>query len=194
MEKDKMIICVLLIIIIALLVGLFYVMPNLRPDSALTFTSDSTIAEGGLLKVRLADKNGTPIVNQTVNITLVAKNNTSYSYNVKTDSSGTGSIKLDKGAGSYNVSASFDGNSKFKGSKATKKITVQKQAAQSSSSTSTTSNGLKYDINHLPPSNDPYPETKRYQIDQYHVRQEYADDYHSIVDLRTGERHGGYGN
>lgn len=53
---------------------------------------------------------------------------------------------------------------------------------------------LPYNINNLPPSNDKHPETKRYQIDQYTVKQEYSDGYHSYVDLRTGERHGGFGN
>lgn len=48
---------------------------------------------------------------------------------------------------------------------------------------------MKYDINNLPPSNDPYPETNRYFVDQYHVKQEYADGYMRTVDIRTGEIH-----
>ena len=74
--------------------------------------------------------------------------------------------------------------------------TVEKISSEDTAESVSSSQGesLPYDINNLPPSNDPHPETRRYQLDKYTVRQEYSDGYHSFVDLRTGERHGSFGN
>ena len=66
---------------------------------------------------------------------------------------------------------------------------TKEAATKTISSNSQSSSGTKYDINNLPPSNDPYPETNRYFIDENHVKQEYQDGYMRTVDVRTGEIH-----
>ena len=71
------------------------------------------------------------------------------------------------------------------GNNTSQNIEVKKVEAVQTSSQSSSS--FPYDINNLPPTNDPYPETNRYFIDQYHVKQEYADGYMRVVDIRTGE-------
>ena len=100
---------------------------------------------------------------------------------------------MDLKKGKYNVTVTYGGNENYTGNNTTQKLTIKEEVAQTQT-TSSESSSLPYSLNNLPPSNDPNPETKRYQIDEYHVRQEYSDDYHSIVDLRTGERHGSFGN
>lgn len=126
MEKNKLIIIALIIIIIVLLVGVFAVMPNMnKQDTNLTFENQSTLNEGDSLKINLTDANGTAISNQTVNITITDDESNS-TYSVVTNGNGTGTLKLDKTAGNYTVTATYGGNDKYKESNATKKITIKK--------------------------------------------------------------------
>ncbi len=204
MDNNKIIIIVLIAIIIALLVGIFAVMPNTnKQDAQLTFMNNDTIDEGGSIKIKLTDANGTAIANQTVNVTVTDENSTSGYYSVVTDGNGTGKLKLDNGPGKYNVTVSYGGNDNFNGCNAAQKVTIKEKekaveaqtssssssssssSASSSSSESSSSSG--YDINNLPPSKDPYPETARYYVDENYVMQEYADGYARTVDIRTGE-------
>ena len=76
MDKNKMIILALIVVIAALLVGMAaMMMPNMgKQDTKLKFKSNSTLTEGDSLKVKLTDANGTAIANQTVNIIITNKN------------------------------------------------------------------------------------------------------------------------
>ncbi|WP_458455913.1 Ig-like domain-containing protein [Methanobrevibacter sp.] len=198
MDNNKIIIIVLIAIIAALLVGIFAMMPNAsKQDTKLTFESNATLTEGDSLKIKLTDDNGTAIANQTVNVTITDKNNTSDYHSVVTDGNGTGKLKLDKDSGKYNVTISYGGNDNYAGCNASQKLTIKEKekaveaqtssssSASSSSSESSSSSG--YDINNLPPSKDPYPETARYYAGENYVMQEYADGYVRTVDIRTGE-------
>ncbi|MBE6508099.1 MAG: carboxypeptidase regulatory-like domain-containing protein [Methanobrevibacter sp.] len=199
MDNNKIIIIVLIAIIAALLVGIFAMMPNMsKQDTKLTFESNATLTEGDSIKIKLTDANGTAIANQTVNVTITDKNNTSDYHSVVTDGDGVGKLKLDKNSGKYNVTISYGGNDNFTGCNATQKLTIKEKekvveaqtsssssSASSSSSESSSSSG--YDINNLPPSKDPYPETARYYAGENYVMQEYADGYVRTVDIRTGE-------
>ena len=201
MDNNKIIIIVLIAVIAALLVGIFAMMPNMtKQDTKLTFESNATLTEGDSIKIKLTDANGTAIANQTVNVTITDKNNTSDYHSVVTDGDGVGKLKVDKNSGKYNVTISYGGNDNFTGCNATQKLTIKEKeksveaqtsssssssSASSSSSESSSSSG--YDINNLPPSKDPYPETARYYAGENYVMQEYADGYVRTVDIRTGE-------
>lgn len=199
MDKNKIIILALIVIIAALLVAIVAMMPNLnKQDTKLTIKGNSTIAEGDSIKIKLTDDNGTKLANAKVNIVITDEESTSDYHSVVTDSKGIGTLKLDKSAGNYTITANYGGDENYTGCNATKKITIEEkvveqapvqqstQSAQSSSSSSP----YKYSIDNLPPSNDPYPETNRVQYGDY-VYQDYEDGYRSIVDLRTGERTSG---
>ncbi|AMD17140.1 hypothetical protein TL18_03355 [Methanobrevibacter sp. YE315] len=199
MEKNKIIIIALIAVIIALLVGIVAMMPNTnKQDTKLIFEGNSTIAEGDSIKIKLIDNNGAELSNKEVNITVTDETKTSDYHSVVTDEKGVGTLKLDKSAGNYTIAANYGGNENYNGCNATKKITiegkvVEEQASQQSTQStqsSSSSSSSKYSIDNLPPSNDPYPETRRYQEGDY-VIQEYEDGYASVVDLRTGERTSG---
>ena len=131
-----------------------------------------------------------------MNVTVTDKNNASDYHSVVTNEKGVGTLKLDKDAGKYTVTVIYGGNDKYNGCNATKKITIEEEVveAEVTSSQSQASSGNPYSVNNLPPSNDPYPETSREQIDENTVMQKYEDGYISYVDLRTGKRtSGGFG-
>ena len=77
MENNKIIIT-LLIIIIALLVvfGVMYINPttNAKINTKITVTSNNTLHDGDSFSIALTDVNGTPLANQTVNITIIDAN------------------------------------------------------------------------------------------------------------------------
>ena len=131
MDKNKMIILALIVVIAALLVGMAaMMMPNMgKQDTKLKFKSNSTLTEGDSLKVKLTDANGTAIANQTVNIIITNKNK-STDHSVVTNEKGVGTLKMDKDSGKYNVTVSYGGNDKYKGCNVTKKITIEEKVAE----------------------------------------------------------------
>ena len=140
MDNNKIIIIVLIAVIAALLVGIFAMMPNMsKQDTKLTFMSNDTIDEGGSLKIKLTDANGTTIANQTVNVTITDKNNTRDYHSVVTDGDGVGMLKLDKGSGKYNVTISYGGNDKYNGCNASEKITIKEEVVEAQPASTSTS-------------------------------------------------------
>ncbi len=177
MDKNKIMIIVLIAIIAALLVGIFAMMPNTnKQDAKLTFKSDSSLEEGSPLKIKLIDANGTAISNQTVNVTITDDDSSNSYYSVVTSEKGIGKLNLDKSPGKYNVTISYGGNDQYNGCNATKKIKIEEKVVeatvdQSSSAPSSSSthviigeDGYYYRVDdngnileHLGPSSQYYP-------------------------------------
>lgn len=192
MEYNKIIIIlVIILVILAAAIGvMFLTSANAKELTNIKITSSNEQNEGGNLSVILIDLNGTPISNESLNISITNSNGIPVmGKSVKTDSKGEINLNLDLKKGEYKVNVTYKGNQKYAGINTTQKLTIKEAVTStpSSSSSSSQSSGTPYDINNLPPTNDPYPETKRYYTDQYHVRQEYADGYMRSVDIRTGE-------
>ena len=192
MEYNKIIIIlVIILVILAAAIGVMFLNSvNAKEPSSIKITSSNEQNEGGNLSVILTDLNGTPISNESLNISITNSNGIPVmGKSVKTDSKGEINLNLDLKKGEYKVNVTYKGNQKYAGINTTQKLTIKEAVTStpSSSSSSSQSSGTPYDINNLPPTNDPYPETKRYYTDQYHVRQEYADGYMRSVDIRTGE-------
>ena len=126
MENKNIIILVLIVVIvIAILVGIFATMSHVnKQDTNLTFKSNSTITEGDSIKIRLTDANGTGIANQTINVTIRDKDKFSDYHSVVTDKKGSGTLKLDKKPGKYEIIISYEGNDNYAGSNATKKVKI----------------------------------------------------------------------
>ena len=142
MDKNKIIILALIAIIAALLVGFVAMMPNTnKQDTKLTFKSNSTIANGDSIKIKLTDDNGTKLVNQELNITIIDDKSRSDYYSVLTDDKGKGTLEIHKDAGDYTIAANYGGNEKYNGCNATKKITVEEEVVvEESASSSSNSN------------------------------------------------------
>lgn len=176
MEQQKIIIIALIVIIAALLVGMVAMMPNLtKKESNLNFKGNSTITEGGSLKVKLTDDSGNPIVGQTVNVTITDKNKANSYYTVETNDEGVGTLKLEKDTGKYTVTVKYDGNNDFKGCNATKKITIKEKVeeAQQSSSSSSSSTPSAYAY-----KSDGTPMYSQAEVDQYMANKYGMVNYH----------------
>ena len=137
MEKDKMIILALIVLILALLAGMIaMVVPDMmKQDAILNFNGNSTIKQEDSIQIRLTDENGNGIAGQTVNITVTDKDKASDFHSVETDGNGQGTFKIDKEPGKYTITISYGGNSKYNGCTATIDITIEEAVQESSSNT-----------------------------------------------------------
>ena len=194
--ENKNIIIILLVIIVILAAATGYILLNpinAKEPVKIKITSDTEQTEGGKLSIQLTDLNKTPLSKETVKIRVInSEGNVVVNDIVKTNSKGNAKLDLDLKKGKYTVNVTYDGNENYTGNNTTQKLTIKEKIVEAQPTSSQSSTGNQYSINNLPPSNDPYPETRRYQIDENYVAQEYSDNYRSIVDLRTGERHGGF--
>ena len=193
-NKNIIVILIVIIVILAAAIGFTVLNPmHAKEPTKIKVTSNKTLSEGDDLSVKLTDLNKTPLSKQNVNITVKdSKGKVVANKTVKTNDKGNAKMDLNLKKGKYDVSVTYGGNENYTGNNTTQKLTIKEKVAQAQPTSSQSSSGNRYDINNLPPSNDPNPETRRYQIDENHVAQEYSDHYRSIVDLRTGERHGGF--
>lgn len=165
MEKDKMIIVILVIAVIVLAAAMAVMfMPSLnaQKDSKIAITSDKTLNEGDNLTLKLTDLNKTPIKKAKVNVTITDKNGkVVVEKTLKTNSKGSAHMKLDLGKGKYTVNATFGGNENFTGNNTAKNITIkevvsEEPATQQTSSSSSESSDQSSDELHYDPEVNVY--------------------------------------
>lgn len=193
-NRNIIIILVVIVVILAAVVGFMALNPtNAKQPAKIKITSDKEQYEGGKLSIQLTDLNRTPISKEVVNVTVTnSKGKIVVDDVVKTNSKGKAELDLDLKNGKYEVNVTYGGNENYTANGTSQKLTIKEEATTTSvasTGNSKSSSDTPYDINNLPPSNDPYPETNRYFIDEYIVKQEYADGYMRTVDIRTGEIH-----
>lgn len=191
MEYNKIII-VLLIVIVAILVAGFMIFGPFAKESAnLSVTTNNILYDGDNFGISLIGKEGKPIANATVDVNIIDAKGGQNHQVITTNEKGEGLLQLNAlTPGNYVVNVTYKGDNKYNGNNTSQNLEFKEiKAVETSSQSSSSGSGMKYDINNLPPSNDPYPETNRYFLDQYHVKQEYADGYMRTVDIRTGEIH-----
>ena len=142
MDRNKLIIAGLIVVIVILAIGVFMAMPGTaKENTKLTVKAESPIHEGDTINIKLTDGNNTPIANQTVNVTITDKNNASSYYSVVTNAKGVGKLKLDKSEGKYSINCTYGGNENYTGNSTVKKIKIEKEVAETSSSSSSGSSG-----------------------------------------------------
>lgn len=192
-NRNIIIILLVIIVILAVVAGVMFLQSvNVKKPCKIKITSDKEQYEGGKLSVQLTDLNKTPLSKEIVNIIITnSKGKVVVDDVVKTNSRGKVKLDLDLEKGKYNVNVSYEGNENFTGNGTTEELIVNEKMdkTQLISSNSKSPSSTPYDINNLPPTNDPYPETNRYFIDDFIVKQEYEDGYMRTVDIRTGEIH-----
>lgn len=191
MDNQNTVIALLFVIIALLAVLAIMFSPLVAKDASNLTIDDKEINAGDSLVVKLSDVNGNPISNETINIKLTDKEGMTIDEKATTNSKGNANLKIEE-TGNYSASCSYDGGDKYSSCSISENIKVDNPKTEvvethQSSSDSKSSSDTLYDINNLPPTNDPYPETNRYFIDEYTVKQEYADGYMRAVDIRTGK-------
>ncbi|MBQ6098763.1 MAG: Ig-like domain repeat protein [Methanobrevibacter sp.] len=138
MEKNNIIIIGLLLVIILLIIGLGTIMLTdfNKQDCKLEITSPESLENGQNLTLKFTDSKNASIENGKISVKIFNENNT-YEYNVTTGNTGTAALTLNNlESGKYNVTCTFDGNSKFKSAKCSGKLTYTDEVTASSSGSS----------------------------------------------------------
>ena len=90
MDRQKIIILALIVMVVILLVAVFSMMPGFtKQNTEITFKNNSTLTKGDSLNITLTDANGTALADQTVNITIADGNNAENYHYAVTDENGT---------------------------------------------------------------------------------------------------------
>ncbi len=134
MDKNKIIIVALIIIIAALIVGMIAIMPNFgKENTNLTIKSNDTITQGESVKIELTDVNGTPIDNETVNVTIEDDKGDVDHKTAVTNENGVAKVKIEE-PGNYTVNCTFEGNDNFTENTTTQEVEVVEEVVEESSS------------------------------------------------------------
>lgn len=146
MDKNKIIILVLVIVIAILAVGLFSMVHNAKQDTKIIIDGNSTVHQGDTIDIVLKDSNNASISNKTLNVT-VDGNNESNNYLINTNDQGIAKLKINESEGNYTINCTFSGDDKYNANSSSKNISVeilQAVVSSSSSSSSTVSSEPEY--------------------------------------------------
>lgn len=129
-----MIIVALIVVIALFVIGLAAMMPSFSKEKTnITVQGgNDTISQGESIDVKLTAVNGTPIDNETVNVTITKVNKTANKTvnktvkkkTVHTDKKGVAKVKIDEDPGNYTVDCTFSGNEEFEEDTTTAEVEV----------------------------------------------------------------------
>lgn len=175
MDENRLtVICVVVIILVAIGVTSVYLIETSNDKTTLAITSNSTLYNGDLFTVKLADENGVGIANKTINITLEESNGNINKLNITADENGIASFNINANSGNYSVKCDFKADDKYQASSCTQDLTIKEtsvelvSSSQSSSSLTPEEKGyrwadqcgeyIKYDSNsiHYDPGSNSY--------------------------------------
>ena len=140
MDMNQWIIVGLVIVIIALIIGLAVMMQAPTKENVkLTIKNKNVIEEGENIKIQLTDMNGTPIKDQTVNISVTDKDGTTDYHSVVTNEKGVGKLKLDKSPGKYTVNCTYGGNENYTANTTNQTLKIKEKPVEESTNVDYTS-------------------------------------------------------
>lgn len=160
-----------------------------KENSNLKIT-DKKINVGDSLVVVLADSQGNPIADETINIKLTDKDGITIDEKITTNSKGKAKFKMEE-TGKYSMECKFDGNDKYKSTSIIDNITVKKATTHVVNEEKTNNydsvSGLSGDGYSYYPSNGP-------AVDARGVSREYAmaNNWHYIPQTIDGQDAGVY--
>lgn len=136
MDNNKIIVIALIAIIAVLIIGLAVIMPGFgKEKSNITIESNDALNQGDSIEINLTAVNGTPIDNETVNVTI--KNDTEIveEQTVVTNEEGVAEVEVTEEPGNYTVECTFEGNDNFTEDTTTQEIEVEEAEDTTYSST-----------------------------------------------------------
>ena len=148
MDYNK-IIYLLVGIVIILLIAFFAVSTTTfaKHDTAINVISNNTLYDGDYFSITLTDVNGTPLANQTVNITIIDAKGEENHQQVTTDASGNGMLQLNGlTPGNYTFNITYGSNDKYNACNIAKKVTIGKKVVEEPETQQSTSSSSSYEI------------------------------------------------
>lgn len=126
MKRNKVVIAIFIVLIIALSIGAASAFSLFgKEDAKLVITGNDTLNKGDDLNITLTKVDGKPINNATISIVITGENGTNQTLTNVTNASGIAKFKIDKDAGSYIVNCTFAGDDKFNANNTSKNLTIK---------------------------------------------------------------------
>ena len=170
MDKQKIIIGLIIVIIALAAVILVSNMNPAKTDSQITVTSKSKLSSNDSYTIKLTDINNNPIAGQEVNITLTSSNGTKTTKTITTADSGKVKFKLKElEDGNYTVQAIYGGNEKYSGCNNTQKIEIINKAEDTQPTESVSETTSDSSSNNNEEHDDGYWETSPDAPFEYHT-------------------------
>ena len=180
MDMNQWIIVGLVIVIIALIIGLAVMMQAPTKENVkLTIKNKKVIEEGENVKIQLTDMNGTPIKDQTVNISVTDKDGTTDYHSVVTNEKGVGKLKLDKNPGKYTVNCTYGGNENYTANTTNQTLKIKEKPVEESAD-------VEYN------SYSSSSEDNRPEVDSSGITRQQADKYGYTYTTEHGGHYIGY--
>ena len=180
MDMNQWIIVGLVIVIIALIIGLAVMMQAPTKENVkLTIKNKKVIEEGENVKIQLTDMNGTPIKDQTVNISVTDKDGTTDYHSVVTNEKGVGKLKLDKSPGKYTVNCTYGGNENYTANTTNQTLKIKEKPVEESTNVDYTSYSSSSEDN-------------RPEVDSSGITRQQADKYGYTYTTEHGGHYIGY--
>ena len=188
--ENRNIIIILLVIIVILAAAIGFALLNpthAKEPTKLKITSGKTLTEGDKLSVKLTDLNGTPLDNQTINVSIIDKDGSVNHKSIVTNEKGKASLKINKDPGKYSINCTFGGNDNYTNSSAFKKIKIEEKVEETSSSQTESYSSESY-------SSQSSDEEYRPEVDSSGITREEADKYGWRYTTEHGGHYRGYGD
>ena len=138
MNHNRIIIVLVIIFVIISIAGIILLNPTQeKTQSVINITSSNELNIGDKFSISLTNTNGTPIENQTVNITLTNSNGEKIIKQVTTNNEGKGEFDLNEiSSGQYTVNVTYEGNDKYSNTTASQQLTIREKIVQTKSTVS----------------------------------------------------------
>ena len=187
-NKDIIIILLVIIVIFAVVIGLLWFNTTFTKESTkIKITGNATLDEGDNLSIILTDLNGTPLFNQTINVSIIDNDGSINHKSVVTNEKGKAILKINKNPGNYSINCTFEGNDNYMNSSAFRQINIKEKVEETISSQSESYSSESY----FSQSNDG---DYRPEVDSSGITREEADKYGWRYTTDHGGHYRGYGD
>lgn len=131
MESKRLIVlCAIIIICAAGICGAAFITQTSQKDTEITVMSNSSIYCGENVTAKLT-ANGTPLANQTVNMSIASSDGKKITVNTVTDENGTASYELnDTEVGNYTLEWTYGGNEEYRDCNSTTKLEITEKPVE----------------------------------------------------------------
>lgn len=135
MKVKNVIIVLLIIIVVFILLALIgYGMMNNpiedKTPTVLNITSNSTLYEFNNISLLLTDVDGRPLEGKNVSISVLSEDGSNDYYTIITNSTGGGTVRIEKGLGMYTVNCTYAGDDSYTAARAFQRLQIVEEVIQ----------------------------------------------------------------
>lgn len=186
--------CATIIICTAMVCGAAVITQTSQKYTEITVMSNSSIYCGENVTVKLT-ANGTPLVNQIINMSIISNDGKKITINTVTDENGTASYEFnDIKVGNYTIEWTYGGNGEYKHCNSTIKLEIKENPVEVKSPSTNYNNNQKsisnYEVDEDRKTTDECLFTYEEGSSKWGLSKEEVDFHNSVIISRYEEQTG----